>query len=163
MDPRLIALGVLLVIFFIVVYYNFPAKEKLDQPQSTSVQAYSQMSDGEKIQYIIDTYFTDKTTDNESDKRAKQDAYIKSLPKDNSSCTDMFDGCAKWAADGECTINPEYMLYACAKSCSACKLTPQQKHDITVIYNSRDPAHCVSHDENYPGDFPFLNTLYDYA
>lgn len=161
MDSRTIALGIFLAIIFIVIYYNFPKKERLSQPIADG-KAYADMTDGEKVQFIIDTYFTDKSTTSAEEIHAKQNAYINSMPKDNTSCSDMYDDCPKWAQDGECNINPEYMLYACAKSCSACKLTPQQKHDITVIYNSRDPPHCVSHAENYPGDFPYLNILYDY-
>lgn len=126
-------------------------------------KAFGDMMEGEKVQFIIDTYFTSHSDDEEvAQSQGKEDAYINSLPVSDQGCTDDYDDCQKWADNGECTINPEYMLYACPKACKACALTPQQKHDVTVIYNQREPARCVNHGENYPGNFPYINRMYDY-
>ncbi|GMH08346.1 hypothetical protein Nepgr_010186 [Nepenthes gracilis] len=44
----------------------------------------------------------------------------------NSSCSDLNDNCEKWAAVGECTKNPEYMVGTtdlpgyCRRSCNVC-------------------------------------------
>jgi hypothetical protein len=122
-----------------------------------------QMTDGERLQFIVDTYFTEEDDSAQADQTNKENKYINSLPVDGSSCTDSFDDCAKWAANGDCNINPEYMLYNCPSSCNACSLTPQQKHNITVIYNNRDPPNCANHGKNYPGPFPYLNRLYTYT
>jgi hypothetical protein len=88
------------------------------------------------------------------------DRWIKSLPK-NSNCADLYDNCAKWAANDECQINPEFMLYNCPSSCQACSLTLDQKNRLDQIYNSRPPLHCVVH-EPYPGEFSYLDLLYEY-
>lgn len=127
-----------------------------------SGKSFGEMTEGEKVQFIIDTYFSQRTDDEGAETRTKEDEYINSLPVSDQGCTDNYDDCALWAANGECTVNPEYMLYNCAKSCKACSLTPQQKHNVTVIYNKREPARCVNHGENYPGNFPYLNRIYDY-
>ncbi len=102
-------------------------------------------------------------TDKKSDAKKKaENNYINSLPT-STDCADKFDDCPKWAADGECTINPEYMLYNCSKSCQSCALTPQQKFNIVKIYNSRDPEHPVYHGEDYPGTFEYTYKLYGHG
>lgn len=133
--------------------------------QPMSGKSFYSMTDGEKIDFIINTYFQEEQAPEEVQQIDKENKYIKSLPKDDASCVDLYDGCPKWADNGECTINPEYMLYNCAKSCSACKLTPQEKHNLTVVYNQRPLPTGLSiyHGENYPGDFPFLYRLYHYS
>ena len=35
-------------------------------------------------------------------------------------CEDTAEGCAAWAADGQCAANPAFMLETCAKACGAC-------------------------------------------
>ena len=37
-----------------------------------------------------------------------------------SSCKDNNKSCSGWAANGECTKNPGYMLVNCKKSCNKC-------------------------------------------
>jgi hypothetical protein len=143
---------------------GFAAQVKVVGPADQIQQkSYGDMTEGEKVQFIIDTFFSQQDDDGQAaETRSKEDAYINSLPTSDQGCTDDYDDCAIWAANGECTINPEYMLYACPKSCKACALTPQQKHNVTVIYNQHEPARCVSHGENYPGNFPYINRMYDY-
>jgi hypothetical protein len=127
-----------------------------------STKSFMQMTSGEQVQFILDNYFEQEDDSSAADQINKENAYINSLPVDGTSCTDNYTDCAKWASGGECSINPEFMLYNCPSSCQSCSLTPQQKNDITVIYNSREPAACVNHGSNYPGPYPFLNKLYAY-
>lgn len=89
----------------------------------------------------------------------KENAYIMNLPQ-SEDCTDNYEGCPVWAENGECVINPEYMLYNCAKSCKACALGDQEKYNITYIYNNRPPPACVYHGEDYPSTARYLNKLY---
>ena len=35
-------------------------------------------------------------------------------------CTDSSEGCANWAAAGECSKNPGFMRSSCGRSCDAC-------------------------------------------
>ena len=89
----------------------------------------------------------------------RENAYIRGLPK-SRNCKDNYANCAKWAADGECSINPEYMLYNCASSCESCALNDQEKYNVSYIYGKRDPAHCVFHGEDYPGITRYMSNLY---
>lgn len=41
---------------------------------------------------------------------------------DMSVCSDRHDGCAGFAAHGECAKNPGWMIVNCALSCDACEL-----------------------------------------
>lgn len=135
------------------------------------VKSFMDMTDGEKVDFIIDTYFKAETDVKNNDAKKKaEDNYINSLPVANTgsplpgggTCGNDFDDCQLWAQNGECNINPEFMLYSCPGACGACALTPQQKHNVTVIYNNRAPAGIVSHGQNYPGNFPYLNRMYSY-
>jgi|SRR6185437_3477145 len=139
-----------------------PLPIKDDQPKNYEV-IWDQLSPGEKAQYIADTYFNLVPKSEEDDKIARENAYIASLPQDGTSCQDGFDQCPIWADNNECTINPEFMLYNCASSCKACALNADQKNKLDKIYNSRPPVHCVYHGEDYPGEFQYLNRLYDYT
>lgn len=93
-------------------------------------------------------------------KKKAENAFIASLPL-STACNDNYTDCPKWAADGECVINPEYMLYNCAKSCQACALNEQQKYDLVKIYNTREPQHCVYHGEDYPSTTRFMYQLHN--
>lgn len=93
-------------------------------------------------------------------KKKAENAFIASLPL-STACNDNYTDCPKWAADGECTINPEYMLYNCAKSCQSCALNEQQKYEVVKIYNTRDPSHCVFHGEDYPSTTRFMYQLHN--
>ena len=35
-------------------------------------------------------------------------------------CQDLNEQCAAWASQGECNINPSYMVHNCQKSCNLC-------------------------------------------
>jgi hypothetical protein len=142
--------------------------------KAAHIKSFNQMSEGEKVQFIIDTYFVAVSDEDVDTKKQQQENdYINSLPLSGTgatsstnttgqTCTDDYDDCQTWAQNGECTINPEFMLYSCPNACRACNLTPQQKQNVTVIYNSRKPAGKVYHGENYPGNFPYLNRMYTY-
>lgn len=139
-----------------------PEVDKLQQ-QTKPAKSFMDMTDGEKVGFIINTYFKAVSDEDPGDskKKKKEDAYVNSLPV-SSTCGNDFDDCKLWAQNGECNINPEFMLYSCPGACGACALTPQQKHNVTVIYNNRAPAGTVSHGQNYPGNFPYLNRMYSY-
>jgi hypothetical protein len=120
------------------------------------------MTPGERVQYIINTYFSLRTEDEDPEKvRAREDSYLRSLPLDGS-CPDHYSSCPQWAANNECVINPEWMLKNCPGSCKSCKLTKEQRSNVTAIYNQRDPPNCVFHGASYPGTLPYLEDLYDY-
>jgi len=50
----------------------------------------------------------------------------------DAHCKDTAEGCADWAADGECTNNAEYMSVACAKSCNACGRLPELQECVNL-------------------------------
>ncbi len=35
-------------------------------------------------------------------------------------CVDKSDECPLWAEDGDCNLNPQYMMQNCAKTCMVC-------------------------------------------
>jgi hypothetical protein len=130
------------------------------------IKSYYKMAEDEKLQFIMNTYFNelDSGDDAEAEKKKHEDAFINSLPV-NANCTDDYDDCPTWAGNGECVVNPEYMLYHCAKSCQSCALTPQQKFDLSVIYNSRPyTGACVYHGKgaSYPGPDKYIQKEYSY-
>src|ERR1700678_419838 len=160
----------IIMLLFIIIYLS---KQKIspeplpikDIPnKKSSVIDWDSLSDGEKIQYIADTYFNVVPPPTGEDQQTiMDDNYINSLTYDSTCDSDLFKECPNWASDGECEINPEYMLYNCTKSCKACKLTAENKAKLTQIYNTRSPKHCVYHGTDYPGEFKYLNNLYEYA
>jgi hypothetical protein len=175
MSYRPIFIGIIIILIIIIFYLfkfrkisspiimkkSFPAPIENDKYKDYEVN-WNKLTDGEKGQYIVDTYFT-YLPENEqiSAQQEQDDTYINSLPK-NSDCDDVFDECANWADDGECKINPEFMLYKCPKSCEVCSISEQNKNKMTRIYNSRPLEHCVYHGASYPGEFKYLNKMYDY-
>ena len=44
----------------------------------------------------------------------------KILSEDEEKCQDLHENCQLWAYDGECMMNPRYMLAACKSSCFLC-------------------------------------------
>lgn len=52
------------------------------------------------------------------DSVAERSKKIRTLMKSN--CLDSNDECDKWASQGECDANPNYMLNSCKKSCFVC-------------------------------------------
>ena len=173
--------AVLFILSLLLIYYiRFYRSKKIVGVYSPSIKQdpvqpkpvdFDKLSEGEKLQYIVDTYFTPPAEDEiktstktaEAAKKAEDNKFVASLPKDDKTCSNSYTQCSAWADEGECEINPEFMLYACPQSCKACSLNEEQKNKLVQIYNSREPAHCVYHGENYPGVFPYLNLLYDYS
>lgn len=136
---------------------NVKRKENLiEDPRS-----FYQLTDGEKVQYIVDTYFMGPEVRQNQDQVKKDNKYINSLPE-SSQCKDNYDKCKEWAENGECTINPEFMLYGCPGSCKACALSEQEKFNLVKIYNKREPSHCVFHGESYPDPYKYLRKTEEY-
>lgn len=140
-------------------------RKVLEHLNDIQPKSFMQMTEGEKVQWIIDTYF--KLDDDEEGqalaaKTAEENQFIESLPADGT-CPDLYDKCAVWAANDECTINPEWMLKNCPGSCQSCALTPQQRAKLIRIYNSRPPVHCVYHGASYPGEDAQLHKLLTYG
>lgn len=46
---------------------------------------------------------------------------ITPAPSEGEGCSDVNDQCSYWAADGQCSINPEYMHQSCKSSCGLCQ------------------------------------------
>jgi len=128
---------------------------------------WNKLSRGEQLQYITDIYikmmkaYDSQSNTPEAIQKAADDKFVAQLPQD-SNCTDEYSSCQEWADNGECEINPEFMLYNCKKSCKVCSLTGDEKSELVRIYNSREPAHCVYHGANYPGPSSYMNTLNEY-
>lgn len=170
---RIFTLAIFIVVILVLVYgmrvvmqpERFQAAAPQDYPFYTGMakarawnKPYYELTDGERVQYIIDTYYSLAGSSEDEDRQAENDM-INALPTDGS-CADDYSECAAWAAAGECTINPEFMLYKCKGACQSCALNPQQLNDVTAIYNSRPVDHSVYHGENYPGRFPYMKNLY---
>lgn len=119
-----------------------------------------ELTDLEQME-VVDSMFKDSTqeADKSGEEKQRENDYIKNLPR-SSDCEDNYEGCPVWASRGECTINPEYMLYNCASSCEACALNDQEKYNVTYIYNSREPTGCVYHGEDYPSVTRYLHKLH---
>mmetsp|Transcript_2282 Transcript_2282/g.4852 ORF Transcript_2282/g.4852 Transcript_2282/m.4852 type:complete len:522 (+) Transcript_2282:93-1658(+) len=50
--------------------------------------------------------------------RKEEEEAASNLKEDD--CTDLHDLCPTWADDGECILNPKYMVQACRESCILC-------------------------------------------
>jgi hypothetical protein len=138
-------------------------RKVLEHLNDIQPKSFMQMTEGEKVQWIIDTYFKqDDGQDSNTARIQKENDFIKSLPADGS-CPDLYSGCARWAANNECTINPEWMLRNCPGSCQSCALTAEQRARLIRIYNSRPPVNCVYHGAPYPGEDAHLHKLLTYG
>lgn len=174
------ALIIFLLIILIYVFFIKKGKSKQinnSKPNESNINdsspKYSNPNDsrtwndltmGEKVRYIADTYFNPYADDVGDDSQKKtDDDFIKNLDYDDTTCTDKFKDCSEWAENDECTINPEYMLYNCSKSCKACKLNDDEKYQLIKIYNTRPIDHCVYRGKEYPDNFQYLSKLYDYS
>lgn len=104
------------------------------------------LSPAQKLQWIIEIYYKPPIKKKTKDEEEK---YLKELPQ-SRNCDNMYSECDKWAANGDCTVNPEFMLYNCPKSCAACELNPDQKYEATRILNKKDPQTCVYYGKPYP-------------
>ena len=51
-------------------------------------------------------------------------------------CKDDNEWCPTWAAEGECSANPAYMLQSCKKSCEVCKAGKTLLIPIVQIWKS---------------------------
>lgn len=80
----------------------------------------------------------------------------------DEGCLDSFNDCKKWAKNKECSVNPEYMLFNCAKSCYACNMKDEEKNNLVKYYNSKMPIKEIYHGESYPDRLQDLNELYYY-
>ena len=123
---------------------------------------YDQMTESEKVNTIIQTYFEASSESKDVESNKKENDYIKNLPRD-SNCADNYVDCKKWADSGECVINPEFMVYNCKSSCESCSLTPQQLYNVTAIYNDRDPPGCAFHGFSYPDPITFRRDVLNYS
>ena len=68
-------------------------------------------------------------------------------------CKDENDGCASWAAAGECKHNPGFMHATCRKACERCDLSGTDAHDALEIatYAARNlHAGCTAADPPIP-------------
>jgi hypothetical protein len=140
----------------------------VDTPIGPDTRSFYNLTDGEKIQYIIDHYFLSDEERNEADLgsntgiSAADSAYVASLPVSATGCTDMFANCGIWSANNECGINPEFMLYNCPQSCQACSLNEDQKYAMIQIANKTPPTTCAYRGSGYPDRFKYLNELDKY-
>lgn len=173
MSANDVAMCLLILVLVLVIYYTGTSahnsarqageqdhvKKVLEDIEKTerkpSLSTFYDLTDDEKVQYIVDNYFRDpEETNNAQDNQTKaDDAYIAQLPLNDSSCGDSFGDCAKWAANNDCLINPEFMLYACPGSCNACSLNEDEKYRLVQIYNRRKPPNCATAGRGHP---PYL-------
>ena len=152
MQAHLIGLAIASVVFILIVLLYTrecpkppPVTTTELAPQIAQVaplvgtaKTWREMSPDEKIDYLVTRYLDYDIKDSTNPKIIEQNKYIASLPQ-NGDCADDYDKCPAWAVNGECDINPEYMLYNCKKSCKSCALTPQQLENVTAIMNDRNP------------------------
>ena len=139
------------IIFLLFSTYISEPLESKDKREDINAYLYS-LVPGDQVNYLVEKYFKVQKAKSLKAKilKKKEDAFLKSLPKDSKSCSDRFNACQKWALNGECTINPAFMFYNCASSCQACKMSPSQKYAAAVIYNERPAKKCIYHGEPYP-------------
>jgi hypothetical protein len=131
------------------------------KPLVGTAQTWQDLSPDEKLDYLVTRYLSYDVKDSVSNKVTQENNYIATLPQ-SADCNDDYDNCPAWAANGECDINPEYMLYNCKKSCKSCALNPQQLATVTAIMNSRTPPGCSFHGEPYPGPFNYYYNMLAY-
>lgn len=144
-----------------VVVKTPPAKPIPTAPLVGTAKTWRELSPDEKLDYLVTKYFSYDSGDTPDSQIQIDNQFIASLPQDGN-CKDDFDGCIQWAANGECDINPEYMLYNCKSSCKSCALTEQQKNDVTEILNKRAPPGCAFHGNAYPGNLPYYYKVLSY-
>lgn len=81
----------------------------------------------------------------------------------NDPCKDDNVQCSFWASEGECKINPNYMLQNCAKSCKECEafLDPED-HDVLDMLNKRSDLN-VEQERSYGRNKMEMKKTYDYS
>ena len=127
----------------------------------TEVKSFDRMTEAEKINTMIKIYFEAPEEAGKKATNIEENSYINELSRD-SNCKDNYIECPKWASNGECVINPEFMVYNCKSSCESCSLTPQQLYNITTIYNARESPGCAFHGYSYPDPLMFKMDVLDY-
>lgn len=86
---------------------------------------------------------------------------ISDIPFSNSGCMDQFSSCPDWSKNGECTINPEFMLENCPYSCNRCGLNREQKNRIIDYHMSMPPSKCLTRGVPYPSYYKLFTAAYD--
>lgn len=168
----IISLVVLLIIMVLMYEKEYVLSENLTSAVEQPIFWRGNAAVYRDVGDILDAEGTKDFNDAKSEQTEEENQYIESLPwdeeteskkvkKNRRKCRDRYNRCKQWAANGECLINPEYMLYNCARSCRACRLNPQQKYNVTRIMNRRDPSKCVYHGAEYPNNLGFLEKLYN--
>jgi hypothetical protein len=187
-----ILLVLLILILFYIINISFKKSEKVQDKDESNFTAltpeeyeyvvkygghadiinlsrpkkFNQMSYPEKLQYIIDNYFPKPIVDKEgnpiADKKEAPKTKVPEISRSNQGCTDNYRGCESWALNGECEINPEYMLYNCPRSCNTCGVSDEDKYELVKKYNKQDLPGCVYHGEMYPGQGQVIHSFYDY-
>jgi hypothetical protein len=82
------------------------------------------------ISDVVETCSTDdqntcKSNDNNTnDVKIPKGSNAQGIPRkvDLSQCYDRYEQCAEYARQGECEINPGWMIVSCPRSCEACHL-----------------------------------------
>lgn len=171
MQQHWIGLAFAATVFLLIVLLYTRECPKPPKPIPTSVvqpaplvgtaKDWRALSPNEKIDYLVTRYLGYNTKEVVNTKVINENKYIASLPQ-SADCEDDYDDCPAWAANGECDINPEYMLYNCKKSCKSCALNPQQLQNVTAIMNSRPPPGCSFHGKPYPGPFTYYYNMLEY-
>jgi hypothetical protein len=171
MERHWIALALASIVFVLIVLIytricpNPPKPMALVPTNPTplvgTANTWQEMSEDDKLNYLVSRYLDYDVKDEVSQKVQSENALIAALPQDGN-CKDNYDGCPGWAANGECDINPEFMLYNCKSSCKSCALNDQQLEDVTHIMNTRSPPSCVYHGAPYPGPFRYTFHLLEY-
>lgn len=168
---HIVGLAIASIVFILIIVLYTRTCEIPPQPAPVAVaepfplvgtaRTWQEMSPDEKIDYLVTRYLNNDHLAEANPKILQQNQFIASLPQDGN-CKDDYDGCKSWAANGECDINPEYMLYNCKSSCKSCALTPQQTEKVTAILNSRSPPGCSYHGAPYPGPFNYYYNMLEY-
>lgn len=168
MERKIIAAVVVAVIFILIVFiYTQECLRKPipvvsgTNPLVGTAKTWSDLSPDEKIDYLATNYFNNNAGSVPDPNVIAANNYIASLPRDGN-CKNDFAGCGQWAANGECDINPEYMLYNCKSSCKSCALSEEEKHNVSAIFNSRSPPGCAFHGAEYPGSLPMNYKVLNY-
>lgn len=68
------------------------------------------------------------------------------------TCNDNHELCAKWASQGECKANPNYMIENCMRSCEVCVKYDEKARIYAAMYKKRsDKGPCEDDHDDCPG------------
>ena len=102
------------------------------------------------------TYMCDYCCESCTECHSKEDSKNVLPPHtlDGSLCVDKHRKCTRWASQGECQDNPEYMLSHCPNACQTCFAEETNKrqmtnNDPTVDRDQQDSA-CQDHNKRCP-------------